>query len=86
MSLSTTKMSSRGQVVIPEEIRNQLNLKEGSRFVVFRHEDTVILKIISEPSKEEFRKMLSDVRAEVKKVGIKKSEVASAIRKVRSTK
>ncbi|NLT22680.1 MAG: AbrB/MazE/SpoVT family DNA-binding domain-containing protein [Syntrophorhabdus sp.] len=28
--VATTKMSSRGQVVIPESIRKQLNLKAGS--------------------------------------------------------
>ncbi|NDG28306.1 MAG: AbrB family transcriptional regulator, partial [Proteobacteria bacterium] len=31
MALATTKMLSRGQVVIPEEIRLKLKLKEGSR-------------------------------------------------------
>lgn len=36
---ATTKLSSRGQVVIPEEIRNNLGLSEG---------DTVILKTITE--------------------------------------
>ena len=82
MSVSTTKMSSRGQVVIPEDIRKQLNLKNGARFVVFRHEDTVILKIISEPSKEEFRKMLSEVRAEAKRAGIKKSDVKNLCRSI----
>ena len=32
--LATTKMSSKGQVVIPEEIRKRLGLKAGSQFVV----------------------------------------------------
>ena len=33
-NISTTKMSSKGQVVIPENIRKQLNLKAGTQFVV----------------------------------------------------
>ncbi len=33
-SLATTKLSSKGQVVIPEEIRLRLGLKEGTQFVV----------------------------------------------------
>ena len=33
-ALATTKMSSKGQVVIPEEIRKRLGLKAGSQFVV----------------------------------------------------
>jgi AbrB family looped-hinge helix DNA binding protein len=86
MSISTTKMSSRGQVVIPEDIRNALHLKEGSRFVVLHHGDSVVLKTISEPSAEEFEAMLKNVRSQVKKAGIRKSDVAKALRKVRRSK
>lgn len=32
--IETTKMSSKGQVVIPENIRKGLGLKTGSQFVV----------------------------------------------------
>jgi len=42
--LATTKMSSKGQVVIPEEIRKRFGLKSGSQFVVVGEKDTVILK------------------------------------------
>ena len=83
MAVSTTKMSSRGQVVIPEDIRQQAKLREGSQFVVLYHGDAVVLKIISEPSKEEFQSMLDKVRIQVRKAGLKKSDLASTIRKVR---
>ena len=43
-NVSTTKMSSKGQVVIPENIRKQLNLKAGAQFVVVGEKDVVILK------------------------------------------
>ncbi|HDN94572.1 MAG TPA: AbrB family transcriptional regulator, partial [Nitrospirae bacterium] len=32
--LATTKMSSKGQIVIPEDIRKRLGLKPGAQFVV----------------------------------------------------
>ena len=83
MALSTTKMSSRGQVVIPEDVRKRLKLKEGSQFAVLDFKDTVMLKIIAEPSPEEFRQTLEDFRDQVKKAGIKRSGVASAVRSVR---
>ena len=41
-TVSTTKMSSKGQVVIPEQIRTQLDLEAGSRFVVVGDKDVVI--------------------------------------------
>ena len=34
MPYATTKLSSKGQVVIPEEVRNDLGLKEGDQIVV----------------------------------------------------
>ena len=83
MAISTTKMSSRGQVVIPEEIRERAKLKEGSQFVVIHHGDTVVLKIISEPSSGEFQDMLDKVRVQVRKAGLKKSQLKAAIKKVR---
>lgn len=42
-SVSTTRMSSKGQVVIPENIRKQLNLKTGTQFVVVGDKDRVIV-------------------------------------------
>ncbi len=43
-SVSTAKMSSKGEVVIPEDIRQRLGLKAGSQFVVVGEKDVVILK------------------------------------------
>ncbi len=37
-------MSSKGQIVIPEEIRNALHLKTGTKFVVIGEGDVVVLK------------------------------------------
>jgi len=45
MAISTTKMSSKGQVVIPEKIRIALGLKEGAQFVVVGQGDSVILNL-----------------------------------------
>lgn len=51
---ATTELSSRGQVVIPEEMRNRLGLKPGARFVVLGGRDVVILKVIQTPDMAEF--------------------------------
>ena len=40
-NLATTKMSSKGQVVIPESIREDLGLKAGEQFVVVGRGDVV---------------------------------------------
>ena len=83
MGIATTRMSSRGQVVIPEEIRESLGLSEGSRFVVVGQGDSVILKTISPPSLEHFRDLLENARKSAKKAGLKKGDVTRAIKMVR---
>ena len=40
--IDITKMSSKGQVVIPQELRRGIN--EGDKLVVIRNEDQIILK------------------------------------------
>ena len=85
-SVSTTKMSSKGQVVIPENIRKQLNLRAGAQFVVVGEKDVVILKNISPPSLDEFGDLIAEARKNGKKAGIKKSDISDAILEARGKK
>jgi len=82
-NVATTRMSSKGQVVIPEEIRKQLRLKAGSQFVVLGKDDVVILKAISPPAMEEFDSLISAARKGARQAGMKRSDVAGAIARVR---
>jgi len=85
-ALATTRMSSKGQVVIPEEIRNRLGLKAGSQFVVVGEKDMVIFKAISPPSMEEFDELITEARRQARKAGMKQSDVVEAIAMVRGHK
>lgn len=82
-NVSTTRMSSKGQVVIPESIRKQLKLEAGAQFIVVGEKDVVILKSIAPPSLDEFDKLIADAREKGKQAGIKKSDVKNAILKAR---
>lgn len=84
--LATTKMSSKGQVVIPEDIRKRLKLSEGTQFVVTGKDDVVILKAISEPSLDEFESLIQEARAQAKQAGLKKSDITKAVSKARGSK
>ncbi len=85
-SLSTTRMSSRGQVVIPEEIRDRLGLKAGTQFVVLGNRDVVILKAISAPSVKEFNDLIGRARQQARRAGLRKSDVEAAVARVRGLK
>lgn len=77
---ATTKMSSKGQVVIPEEIRNRLGLGEGVQFLVLGEGDVIILKSLSTPSMKDFDRIVNKARKQAKSVGIKKTDIAKAIK------
>jgi AbrB family looped-hinge helix DNA binding protein len=81
---ATTKLSSKGQVVIPEEIRNRLGLRPGAQFVVIGDRDVVILKVIHKPDMAEFDDIVVRARKAAKAAGLKKSDVNEAIRRTRS--
>lgn len=76
---ATTKMSSKGQVVIPEEIRQRLGLKPGVQFVVVGERDVVILKTIALPSMRQFDELVAEARRQARKEGMKRSDVVKAV-------
>ncbi|MCA9456913.1 MAG: AbrB/MazE/SpoVT family DNA-binding domain-containing protein [Nitrospiraceae bacterium] len=83
-SIATTKLSSKGQVVIPEEIRKQLGLKEGDQFVVVGQDDAVILKSIKKPVLNEFDSLIDKARRQARDARLKRSDIGKAIAKVRT--
>ncbi len=81
--LATTKMSSKGQVVIPEDIRKRLGLEAGSQFVVVAGKDAIILKTISPPSMDEFDVLIKTARRQARKAGMKRSDIKDTAAEVR---
>ena len=84
--LSTTRMSSKGQVVIPEEIRLRLGLEAGVQFVVVGDRDTVILKTIAAPSLRTLDTLMTHARKQARQAGLKRKDVAAVIDRVRGRK
>lgn len=82
-NVETTRMSSKGQVVIPEAVRNRLGLKPGARFVVMGDRDVVILKTIVAPAREEFATVAAKARRQAREASMNRTDVARVVRKVR---
>ena len=90
MEVETTKMSSKGQIVIPQDVREELNAKEGTVFAVVSRKDTIILKKIETPTKEDLIKDLQNIakegRRRAEKLGIKETDIPEIINKIRKEK
>jgi AbrB family looped-hinge helix DNA binding protein len=83
-NVATARMSTKGQVVIPEEIRDRLGLKAGAQFVVVAEDDIVILKTIKIPSMKDFDRLIQDARSQAKQAGMKRSDIRKALSLARS--
>ncbi len=74
MEVSTTVVSSKGQVVIPRSIREKVKLKAGEKLLAYGDKDTIVLKKISS-SLSELEKLASFGRKFAKQKGLKKKDV-----------
>lgn len=84
--LDVTRMSAKGQVVIPGDIRQAMALAPGTKFVVACDGDTVVLKRIGRPMLAEVDKLFAESRTFAKRVGLKKSDIKKAVQRARSGK
>ena len=82
--IATTRMSSKGQVVIPESVRKRLGLKAGSEFVVVASDNAVVLKPVTEPDMSQFDDLLAEARRQARRAGLRKADITNAIRTVRA--
>jgi len=87
MAIETVKMSSKGQIVIPQGIREEINADEGTLFAVVSGKNSVILKKIETPSKEELIGELRNIAIAGKKKleskEIKEKDIPNIVHKSR---
>ena len=62
MKIDLTKVSSKGQVVIPQEIRSRMGLSDGEVLIVSAQDDIIVLKKIENPIEEEDMKTLMEIK------------------------
>lgn len=84
--LATTKLSSKGQVVIPEAIRERLGLEAGVQFVVVGEGDVVVLKVLNAPKMSDFKSLLDKAQESADAAGLTPEDIEKAIREVRGSK
>lgn len=78
---STTKVSSKGQVVIPVNVRKAAGLKKGEKLLAIAFDDTVVLKRIVDRTFEETVKPIWD---RVRRMGLTEEDVDALIQKAKT--
>jgi AbrB family looped-hinge helix DNA binding protein len=80
----TTRVSSKGQVVIPQGVRELTGLREGDTLAVYGEGDTIVLRKVAMPSQEEMKRLYAWGERFAKRKGITRRDVAKAVREVRA--
>ena len=70
-----TTTSPTGQVVIPQEIREQMSIESGTKFAVYGRGDTIIFKRVELPTIKDFEKLARFGRSFSARKGIKEKDV-----------
>ncbi len=81
--IEITSISSRGQIVIPQNLRNRMKICEGEKFIVIGEGNTIVLKKLEMPSFNGIDKLLKKTREFSKNKGLKDSDVEEAIKNSR---
>lgn len=78
--VETTRVSSKGQVVIPQAVRDKVHLETGEILVVYGEDDTIVLKRLEVPSGEELEELLEWGERFASEHGLEPDDVEAAIR------
>lgn len=82
-TMDVTSISTKGQVVIPGEIRAQLGLEPGSKLAVITDGTNVLLRPLEPPRMAVFSALLKESRAWARKTKLRPESVAKAVKRVR---
>lgn len=77
------KVSSRGQICIPNNIRGEMELEEGSKVLFVLQDKSLLMKKVTS---ETFTNITRPLKEEAKRDGFKESEVNNIVHKSRKEK
>lgn len=83
MAVEVLSVSSKGQVVLPMEMRKKLSIYNGSKLAAYSVGDMIMLKPISIPTEQDFRESLDEAAAWAKEVGYEQEDVNDIVKSYR---
>jgi antitoxin PrlF len=83
MNMNFTKLSSKGQVVIPKNVRETMKLKDGTPFMVVVNDETICLKKIDMPNEKEWERLTKPFKEAAMKSGFKQEDLFAILGEMR---
>jgi len=76
-------VSSRGQICIPNDIREEMGLKEGNKILFVLQDESLLVKKVT---MQTFAEITKPLKEEAKKAGMKESDVEGIVTRFRQSK
>ena len=76
-------VSSRGQICIPNNIREEMGLKEGNKILFVLQDQSLFVKKVT---MQTFAEITKPLKEEAKKAGMKESDVEGIVTRFRQSK
>lgn len=86
MPINVLTLSTKGQLVLPNDLRKNLSLEPGDKIIAYWSNDSIVLKKLELPSDNDFEKEIDETVKYAKENGIKEQDISNIIKAYRSGK
>ncbi len=86
MAVDVLSVSSKGQIVLPAEMRKKMDIGAGAKLAAYAVGDMIMLKPIEVPTEEDFKKSLDKAVKWAKSAGYKESDVNDIVKTYRKNR
>ena len=86
MDVDVVTVSSKGQIVLPAEMRSSFSLASGDKLAIYATDDAILLKPLKLPSPEDFSRWMAEAQEWAASVGCKEEDIADVVKSVRKRK
>ena len=89
-NVMTTRMSSKGQVVLPEALRQMYGWQSGTAFTILAYKGSIVMQPLKTPTEdeiaEEFEEAFAECRQQARDAGMMPMDISNAIAEVREAR
>ena len=82
-AVEITSLSSKGQIVIPSSIRNDLKISAGDKFAIISDGENILLRPVEKPKIDKFRALIAASIKYARENALQKEDVVKAVKRVR---
>ena len=83
MEFEVATIGERGQIVIPQSLRDEMSLRKGDKFMVLQRGDMLIFKKLRAPSLEDFENLLKRSHSHASKHNFIEDDLQESIKRAR---